>query len=516
MKKLIAILILAALVGGGKYYWDKKQAPASEAAPKTKLGQVKRGSIMVQISTSGKVVSNLDVEIKCKASGEVMALPFDVSDSVKKGDLLLELNPEDEERRVKQEQISASASQARYTQAKENLQLAKSNLVLAKKRAEATLIATRAKEQDVQAQLSQLVEKKNLALEIKRAEAGLTSAKAHALDTKLKAERVGQLLAKKLSSKEDYETAETAAIRAEVDLKLAQIRLEQLNVDELALAEQLETAKVNAIKALTDLDLAKITIEALAIDEQALVLKEEDVQLAAAAVELDLIALSDAKQRLEDTRVLAPMAGVVSASNVQIGQIISSAISNVGGGTTVLTLSDLSQLFVLASVDESDISRIRVGQSVLIRTDAYQGKKFQGEVERIATRGVNVSNVITFEVKIKVLGENKSLLKPEMTTNADIIVAKKDDVLLVPVEAILQNDESKVIETAKEDHSTEKKEVELGISDGVQTEIISGVEEGEHIILQNAEAHSLWRNPKKSQNSNTARRSTRGLMRAVH
>ena len=67
------------------------------------------------VSSTGKVVSNLDVEIKCKASGEIVKLPFDISQAVKKGDLLLELDPRDEQQRVRQAEATVRASQARLS-----------------------------------------------------------------------------------------------------------------------------------------------------------------------------------------------------------------------------------------------------------------------------------------------------------------------------------------------------------------------------------------------------------------
>src|SRR5439155_4332181 len=112
----------------------------------------------------------------------------------------------------------------------------------------------------------------------------------------------------------------------------------------------------------------------------------------------DKVALANARQQRDYTTVTAPMDGVVSALNVQIGVIIASGITNVAGGTTIMTLSDLSHVFVLASVDESDIGTIVVDQPAIITVDAYPGRQFKGKVVRIATKGVNVTNVVTFEV----------------------------------------------------------------------------------------------------------------------
>jgi multidrug efflux pump subunit AcrA (membrane-fusion protein) len=176
---------------------------------------------------------------------------------------------------------------------------------------------------------------------------------------------------------------------------------------------------------------------------------------------------------------------------VQIGQIISSGISNVGGGTTTMILSDLSRIFVLASVDESDIGRVQVGQSAIITADAFPGKEFEGRVLRIATQGVNLNNVVTFEVKIEVIGKNKSLLKPEMTTNVIIIIEQKDDVLLIPSEAVLRKAGGYVAEVMK-DGVKEERKVRGGINDLTMLEIVDGLSEGEVVVIRKDTSENRW------------------------
>jgi multidrug efflux pump subunit AcrA (membrane-fusion protein) len=165
----------------------------------------------------------------------------------------------------------------------------------------------------------------------------------------------------------------------------------------------------------------------------------------------------------------------------------------VGGGTTVLTLSDLSHIFVVAAVDESDIGKVREGQTVTVTADAYPGKTFQGQVVRIATRGVNLSNVVTFEVKIEVLGDEKALLKPEMTANVEILTAAKDDAVLVPAEAVVRKGRGKqVVTVIGEGGSKEEVAVTPGLSDGTRTEIASGLTEGQTVLVHKGGAEGKW------------------------
>ena len=424
MKKYVWIIIVSILaicaLSCGNASGDKGAAKSSEK----KSAVVERKSIKLQVESTGRIVSNLDVQIKCKASGEVITLPFDISDAVKKDDLVAELDPVDEERNVQKANVTLSASLARLAKAKLNLEIAQDDLA------------------NSQA----------------RAEVDHETAVTRSRDTLAKADRVKQLYEQKLASQEEYETAETAGQKAEADLINAVIRLEELKTDKAALE-----------------------------------LKRQDLRLAESDVESARINLSTVEQRLTDTKVYAPIDGIVTDKEIQIGQIISSGISNVGGGTTILTLSDLSRLFVLAYVDESDIGRIEQGQAVNITADAFIGKQFMGIVDRIAQKGINQSNVITFEVRIELLSKNKSLLKPEMTADVEILMAQAKDALTIPLGAVSRAEGMPTVSVIKDDGSTEIRNVEVGITDGEIIEIVKGLEEGETVAIHEMEYESAWR-----------------------
>jgi len=432
-KKLIAITIVIAVIGG--YFWSRDDASEEQKKAQWNTVEVQKGDISLTVSCTGQIVSNLDVEIKSKASGEVVKLPFDVSDKVKKGDLLVELDPVDEQRKVNQAKISLASSEARLMQSKVSLETAR----------------------------------ENLATEEQSAKVALKAAQASADDAVAKAKRMQELLDKKLASQEEKDTAETSSAQAEAALENARLRVNDLKVKE------------------RDLEIQR-----------------EDIKLAEAQVENDKINLSLAEQRLTDTKVFSSLDGVVSERNIQIGQIISSGISNVGGGTLLMVVSDLSHLFIEASVDESDIGKVKLGQAVTITADAFPGMSFHGEVERIATKGVNVSNVVTFEVRIEVQGENKSLLKPEMTANVEIIAAEKDDVLLVPEQAVIYKKGKAVVRVSKDDE-LEERQIKTGLSDGVMVEVTEGLTLGEVVAYREGESQSSWRNNRNGNNLSSGR-----------
>ncbi len=425
-RKQIVIAAAVLLAAGAFLTWRGCRGKTAATDGKPATAAVTRANMVQVVNSSGKVVSNLDVEVKCKAGGQIVKLPFDVSDIVKKGDLLAQLDPVDEERKVKQAEVQLSASKARLASAKENLAIAGAAL----------------------------------ATDQRRAEAGLKAAASAAEDANAKAGRLKELLEKKLCSQEEYDTAANAAVQAAAALENARVKMEEMKTQ-----------------------------------ERSLELKRQDVKLAETAVESDEIDLAIAQDRIRDTKVSAPVDGVVSDRKVQIGQIIASATSNVGGGTVILTLSDLSRIFVLASVDESDIGRMQVGHPVRITVDAFPTRRFKGRIERIATRGVNASNVVTFEVKIEVLGDEKNILKPEMSANVEVTTDKRDNALAIPAAAVLRKPDGYAVEVVKDGESSER-EVKIGLNDGGRVEVLEGLAEGEVVRLRDGDSDSRWRGQK--------------------
>lgn len=430
MKKVIVAAAIVVVAACSFLWWRRSAASVVGDLSTTSTAKVTRGAIRQTVPCTGPIVSNLEVEIKCRASGEVIKLPFDISDPVKKGDLLLELDPVDQERQVQQSQATLAASEARLAQAENAL----------------------------------IVAEKDLAVARQKAAAALDSARARAADAKAKAKRQEELLEKKFSSPEESETARTSAVAAEKDALVAEANLADI-----------------------------------ATQEQGLETKRQDVKLYKAQLESNRIALALAQRQLGYTKVFAPIDGVVADRKVQIGQIISSGVTNVGGGTTVMLLSDISKIFVLAAVDESNVGLVALDQPVEITVDAYPRMKFEGRVDRIGVKGLNTSNVVTFEVRVEVLSEKKDLLKLAMTANVTIVVADKQDVLMAPVTSIVREKAETFVQLAKADGSAgEKRPVQTGISDGEHIEIVSGLQEGEDIIVYSPEAESRWRNDPQS------------------
>jgi len=139
--------------------------------------------------------------------------------------------------------------------------------------------------------------------------------------------------------------------------------------------------------------------------------------------------------RLKDSIVRSPIAGIILQKNVQAGQIISSGVNSVSGGTLIATVADMDSVYVYADVDEVDIGQVKLGQTARVVPDAYPEDVFEGAVRRIAPLAKVEQNVTTFNVTIVVANTNGKL-KAGMNTSVELTVTDRHDVLLVPKEAL--------------------------------------------------------------------------------
>ena len=211
-------------------------------------------------------------------------------------------------------------------------------------------------------------------------------------------------------------------------------------------------------------------------------MKEHEVELAAAEVVRRQIALDESKERLEETDIYAPISGVIIQKLVEEGQIISSGVSNVSGGTPLAEIADMSRIFIIADVDETDIGEIREGQKVNVTADAFYGKVFKGKVLRISPKGVVESSITIFKVKIEITGQGKNILKPMMSSNVDIITNKVKNTVYVSRQAIRLS-ENKSYAVILSNELPEEIEVETGIQTPIHIEIISGLVADQEVII---------------------------------
>lgn len=226
------------------------------------------------------------------------------------------------------------------------------------------------------------------------------------------------------------------------------------------------------------------------------------------SVQSAMASLSEANDNLKRTTIFAPADGTISKLNVELGERVVGTLQM--AGTEIMRVANLSSMEVEVDVNENDIIKVNVGDSVRIEVDAYLKKVFRGEVTNIANTAnltASVDQVTNFKVKIhieensyKELLEGKkegySPFRPGMTATVDILTQTKKDIVAIPISAIVVKKMSEINPDLKgeegdkrqeavfvmKDGKAELRPVSTGIQDSANIEILSGVEKDEQII----------------------------------
>jgi HlyD family secretion protein len=279
------------------------------------------------------------------------------------------------------------------------------------------------------------------------------------------------------SSQADFERAKVDAEGPDVPVfKRAYDRATGMAKDGVVSASALDDAQKNYEMALNKQNVSKA---------QVIVLKAKIAQ-AAAQVAQDQANLKQLDEQLSYTDIISPIDGIVLSRDVEMGDAVSSILVLGSSATLVMTLGDTSEVYVKGKVDESDIGKVYLGQRARIKVESFKDKTFDGKVTKISPMGVEKDNVTTFEVRVSIQNPGGEL-KAEMTANAEIILEEHKNVLQIPEGAILYDKDKKAsveIPDPKGKEGKDKVAVNIGISNGAKTEVLSGLKEGDQVVLQ--------------------------------
>jgi HlyD family secretion protein len=197
-------------------------------------------------------------------------------------------------------------------------------------------------------------------------------------------------------------------------------------------------------------------------------------------------ALDNAEEDLRNSTIVSPIDGLVLSRDVNVGDAVSSILVLGSQATPIMTLGDISEVYVQGKVDEADIGKVYLNQPARIVVESFKDKKFTGKVTKISPLGKEKDNVTTFEVRVSIANSTGEL-KAAMSANAEILLEEKKNVLMVPEAALIYDKERKAsveLPDAKGENGKKKVAVKLGISNGVKTEVLEGLNEKQQVILQ--------------------------------
>jgi HlyD family secretion protein len=270
---------------------------------------------------------------------------------------------------------------------------------------------------------------------------------------------------------EELAVAEAAVTAAEQALEAAQLQLEELR-------EGPTESAIAAAQGAVDTASANLTAAIAARDDVLAGASQEDIDLQLQQVRIAELAVEQARQNLEDATLVAPFEGTVGAIAISVGDLVTSA-------TPAITLLTPDALEVELTLGETDLPSVKVGQKGVIIFDAIQEKAYTLEVTSVGLAPMTQQGVVTYLAVAQLEGFDPNAdvrPAPGMSGAAVIVTQEKDDVLAVPNRAIRRRGQNHTVEVVV-DGKQETRVVQTGISDGEKTEILSGLEAGDTVVL---------------------------------
>src|SRR5687768_7262733 len=393
-KLLIGGGFMAAVVLAGFYF-----AGSEAGSPQYMTARIEKGNLRNTVTATGALQAVTTVQVGSQASGTLAALYADFNSVVKKGQVVAQLDPSVAKAQVDQARANLVQARAAVTQARASVGQSRAGV----SDAQAKALAAKSTVQNNQAGVS-------------GAQANLAVLKAQQDDALSFLRQQEALLKAGVIARRDFDIAQTAYRTAEARYNQAASQLNQAILSE-------QSASVSGIaQSQAQVQQTQAQVQ----QSQAQVLSAQaQVQQAEAALRL-------AEVNLAHTTITSPIDGVVVSRDVNVGQTVAASLS----APTLFTIAkDLTQMQVIANIDQADIGLVEQAKSVKFSVDAFPGKDFEGNIQQMRLNPVNVQNVVTYNVVIDVNNPEQKL-KPGMTANLTITIDERNNVLKVPNAAL--------------------------------------------------------------------------------
>ncbi|MBS1721462.1 MAG: efflux RND transporter periplasmic adaptor subunit [Armatimonadetes bacterium] len=511
---LVSILSSGCMGGAGA----KKDAKAVQ--------KVERGNVLVQVVETGSLEADKTVEVKSRVSGRVKHLYVDEGEMVTKGQLIAEIDPQETLLQVQQNEAQVKGAQAgaerqaieiaqRRVTAANNLDKARSNLRQVQMELKvqpnltsSSLVSSKSALDGAKQAYDQLVAvtqpNSRTATEVALKDAQNAYGNAN---NELK--RQESLLGQGYVSRRDVENATLQLQLAETKLRNAQEawnrtaesqRLERQQAEERIKQAQAEydRARANtiqdgvkkeqylrAVREVSDAEAQLRDVSSLRAG-----LRQQNAQ-----IEQLQSVLRDGQRQLGETKILAPLTGMVTKRAVQEGELVAS-LNSFSAGSTIVKVEDRSKMVVKLSINEIDVAKLGIGTRAEVTVDALPDQKFDGKVSKIApastasstpgSTGQGTDTVVKYEVEV-VLDQSIESLKSGMSAKCTMKVVDRKDVLRLPVDYVGKDDQGDYIMLAPQNKKDPKAKgtrvsVKLGAQSSSFVEILTGATEGQEVV----------------------------------
>jgi multidrug efflux pump subunit AcrA (membrane-fusion protein) len=475
---IVAALGIAAVVYGRPAltrYLDKEDdGPEMHV----QIEKVQRGMFLARIGERGDLEALEEVEIKSDVAGVVNELYVEDGQVVAEGDELFRIDDEYIAQRLKASQAEYDVAQGNVEQSRINasleMQRVANGIEMARKShelAEANLVSLTSLGDQQIMQLESVVRRletdsmdarttgvERAALALAKARLVVGTARTGLALADSEATRSALLLAQEYVSNSQHQTllARQADSQAALEASVADQTLAVLNQEAARRGlTQLAAEIADNRQALSNLRgtttaqqkegslqvaqrAAELADQLASVDDQKR-RGEISVSTAQKYMQRSDADLSRLRQELGWTLKRAPRAGTVTASIIEVGQAVQSGRSEWGGGGPVMKISDLSKLVARTYVNEIEIRKVTLGVRAEINVSAYRDRTYDGEVWKIAPTATMRDNIRSFEVAVLLKNASEEL-RPQMTADVDIIVTERDDVLQMPIAALVEKE----------------------------------------------------------------------------
>lgn len=415
---------------------------------------VKSERLTLRIAASGSLVPAQNVNISPKVAGIVAQLLVEQGDRVQQGQVLARMDPRDLEGQAMQARASIAQAQARLAE------LRAGNRVEEVAQAQARVSQAKAelgRRRDGQPEA------------IAEAESQMVAAQANATLSRNRVGRYQQLTAAGAETRDRLDEVMRDDQNSQALLREAQKRLERVRNQT---QREIEQAQASVREAQEAYQLAQKGP------------RREEIAQAIAAVREAEGRLRVIENQFRDTVIRAPFAGVITQKYASVGAFVTptTSASATSSATSASIVALAKELEVLAKVPEVDIGKVRSGQQVEIRADAYPDETFTGRVRLVSPEAVVEQNVTSFQVRISLLSGRDKLLSG-MNADLTFLGDTVDDAVVVPTVAIATQKGQTGVYLPDEDNKPEFQPVTIGSSIGDQTQILDGVTPGKRVFI---------------------------------
>ena len=500
MKRLIIIVIVVVVLLGASagVYASMSSRKASAANANLATAKVETGTLVARVFSAGNIAAHQQVTLNFAQAGTVAKVNAQVGDEVKKGQVLAELDTSDLALQIrnaeagltsaehKLAQTSTASTEQAISSAKAQLAAAQASYdKLAAGPTQSDLTAAKTAVESAQAAYDAAVKAAGAtSSQVASAQAALDKAKLALDQAQAAYDRVswrpdisGRGESKNLQSATiDYQQAKanldsllaTAGSDAQSKILQAKSQLEQAK-NSLA---KLQTSNYDLVSAQAQVTQAQNNLDTLLAGPDA-----NAVAIAQDQVEQARIALEQAQLSLQKAQIIAPFDGTIIAVDLIVGQ-------SATAGT--IQIADLNSLEISVSLAEVDVPRVKLGQDAEVTLDALPDLNLTGKVTSISPAGTQSQGVVSYPVTISLIKPPESV-KVGMTASANIIVDKRENVLVVPNRALRSQGKQRLVTVLVEGQRISTP-VTTGLNNDTMTEIIGGLHEGDEVVLSTTTA----------------------------